>query len=78
MTPTTAFSKVPDQLRIRLLKLERSAMPQPGRVMFWRGRHIIGHGDVAKLGETRAIPKDADTISASDADYDDLKAWGFS
>lgn len=77
MKPSVSFAKAADQMRIRLLKLQRSAMPPPGRVMFWRGRKLLGHGDVAKLGDFLAIPKDADTVYASDADYDDLKAWGF-
>lgn len=75
MTPAVPFSKVPDQFRLRSLKLEASMVPQPGRVMFCRGRKIIGYGDVGKLGDRGVIPDQADTVCISTADFDDVRSW---
>lgn len=75
MTPAIPFSKVPDQYRLRSLKLEQSMVPQPGRVMFCRGHKIIGYGDVGKLGDVKAVPDAADTICISTADFEDVRSW---
>lgn len=75
MTPAIPFARAADQVHLRSLKLERSQIPPAGRVMFCRGRKILGHGDVGKLGEFLYIPKGVDTLSLSAADYDDVKAW---
>lgn len=74
MKPTTPFAKA-DQMRLRQLKLERSQMPPPGRVMFWHGRKLLGHGDVATLGDFLAVPKQADTVCVSEIDYPEVKEW---
>lgn len=74
MKPATPFAKA-DQLRMRTLTFEQSQVPPPGRAMFCRGRRILGHGDVGKLGEFLYIPKDADTVCLSAADYNDVKEW---
>lgn len=75
MQPAVPFSKVPDQFRLRSLKLEQSMVPQPGRVMFCRGRKIIGYGDVGELGERGVIPDAADTICIAAADFEDVRSW---
>ena len=75
MKPTTPFAKAADQMRLRGIAIERSQVPPAGRVMFCRGRGILGHGDVAELGDFLAIPKDADTVCVAAADYDDVINW---
>lgn len=74
LRPATPFAKA-DQMRIRTLAFEQSQIPPAGRVMFCRGRRILGHGDVAKLGQLRYIPDEADTIRISVADYPDVQQW---
>ena len=74
MKPAVPFTKA-DQTRLRQLKLEQSQVPGPGRVMFCRGRSILGYGDVSKLGDFLYIPKYADTICLSQADFDDVRGW---
>lgn len=60
---------------MRELTFEQSQIPPAGRMMFRRGRRILGHGDVSKLGEFLCIPKDADTVCLAAADFDDVKNW---
>jgi hypothetical protein len=74
MRPAVDFRKS-DQMRLRSLKLERSAVPAPGRVMFCRGRKVLGHGDVSKLGDFQYIPKNVDTLCLSATDFDDVHGW---
>lgn len=74
MKPAVAFAKA-DQTLLRQLKFERSAVPEPGRVLFCRGRRILGYGDVSKLGDFLYIPKYADTVCVSAADYPDVREW---
>lgn len=74
MKPAIAFAKA-DQQRMRSLNWEQSQIPPAGRVMFRRGRGIIGYCDVAKLGDFMAIPKNADTVCLSAADFADVKEW---
>lgn len=74
MKPAAAFTSA-DQMRLRGLKLERSEFPGPGRVMFCRGRQIVGYGDVSKLGDFLYIPKQADTLCLSATDFEDVRGW---
>ena len=74
MKPATPFAKA-DQARMRDLKFEQSQIPAPGRVMFCRGRRVLGHGDLGKLGDFLYVPKQADTVCVSAADFDDVKEW---
>jgi hypothetical protein len=74
MKPAGAFSAV-DQTRFRRLALEPSQVPAPGRVMFCRGRKVLGYGDVSKLADFFYVPKDADTLCLSAADFVDVKGW---
>jgi len=75
MKPAIPFSRAADQMRLRQLKLEQSQVPTPGRLMFCRGRHVVGYGDIDKLGSFRSIPDRADTICVSAADFEDVKGW---
>lgn len=74
MRPAVPFTKA-DQMRLRQLKLAQSEVPGPGRLMFCRGRKILGYGDVSKLGDYRYIPDRADAVCLSAADYSDVKEW---
>jgi hypothetical protein len=74
MIPATPFTKA-DQTRLRSLKLEQSGTATPGRVIFCRGRSVLGYGDVSKLGDFLYIPKSADTVCVSGADWSDVKGW---
>lgn len=74
MKPSVDFHKA-DQMRLRSLRLERSSIPAPGRVMFCRGRKVLGHGDVGKLADFQYIPKGADTLCLSSADFDEVHGW---
>jgi hypothetical protein len=46
-----------------------------GRVIFCKGRSVLGYGDVEKLGDFLAIPKQADTVCVAHDDWSDLKNW---
>jgi hypothetical protein len=74
MKPAVPFAKADQQL-LRSLTFRESLVPPPGRVMFWHGHKLLGHGDVAKLGDFMAIPKHADIVSVSAADYPDVREW---
>jgi hypothetical protein len=74
MRPAVDFYKA-DQTRLRQLKLERSQVLEAGRLMFCRGRSIIGYGHVGRLANFNYIPKNADTICLSPADFDDVREW---
>lgn len=74
MIPATPFTKA-DQTRMRSLTFERSGTATPGRVIFCKGRSVLGYGDVSKLGDFLYIPKQADTVCVSAADFDDVKGW---
>lgn len=74
MQPAVPFTKA-DQNFFRSLKLEQSNVPGRGRVMFCRGRTILGYGDVSKLGDFLYIPKRTDTVCVSNADWPDVKGW---
>jgi hypothetical protein len=74
MKPARTLS-ITDRYRLKELEFEQSQVPTPGRVMFCRGRSILGYGDVVHLGEFLYVPKRTDTICLSAADYADVKVW---
>ena len=74
MKPAVALG-VTDRYRLKELTLQQAGTVTPGRVMFCRGRKIIGYGDVGRLGEFTYVPKGTDTICLSAADYSDVKEW---
>ncbi len=75
MKPAVPFAKAADQTRLRTMSIESSQVPPAGRVMFWSGRKLLGYGDVSRLGDFMAIPKNADTICISASDYPDVREW---
>jgi hypothetical protein len=74
MKPAAAFTTA-DQTRLRQMKLENNPMPGAGRVMFCQGRKILGFGEVSKLADFLYIPKNADTLCLSPADFEDVRGW---
>lgn len=64
-----------DRQRWRELELQRTGTVTPGRVMFCRGRKVLGYADVATLGNIFMIPKGADTLCVALEDADDIKEW---
>ena len=73
--PATKLTSVTQRYKIKDLKWERSSAIIGGRLMFCRGRKILGYGSVENLHRVALIPPGADTLVVSAADYDDLKAW---
>ncbi len=61
--------------RLKELTLERSQAVTPGRVMWCQGRKVMGYGDVADLANVLKIPKGANTVCVSAADFEDIKGW---
>jgi hypothetical protein len=74
MKPAGTLS-VTDRYRLKELELQMTGTVPPGRVMWCRGRQVLGYNDVSQLGNVFAIPKGADTLCVSGADFDDVKAW---
>jgi len=74
MKPAATLS-ITDRQRWRELELQRTGTVTPGRVMFCRGRKVLGYADVATLGNVFAIPKGADILCVSLEDADDIKEW---
>jgi hypothetical protein len=74
MKPAAVLS-VTDRQRWRELELQRTGTVTPGRVMFCRGRKVLGYADVATLGNVFFIPKSADTLCVSLEDADEIKEW---
>jgi hypothetical protein len=64
-----------DRTVFRALELQQTGTVPAGRVMFCRGRKVLGYADVARLGNIFEIPKGADTICVSAADLQDVKEW---
>jgi hypothetical protein len=69
------FKLAGDRTVFKELELQRTGTVTPGRVMFCRGRKILGYADVAALGNIFEIPKGADTLCVSLEDADDVKEW---
>jgi hypothetical protein len=74
MKPTGTLS-VTDRYRLKELMLEHSAAVTPGRLLWCRGRKVLGYSNVDDLSNVFLIPKGANTIVLSFADFDDVKAW---
>jgi hypothetical protein len=66
---------VTDRYRLKELDLSLSATVPAGRVMFCRGRKVLGYGDVAEIANVLKIPRGADTICLAETDYHRVKAW---
>jgi hypothetical protein len=74
MKPLPAIS-VTDRYRLKDLTLIPAGTVPAGRVMWCRGRKVLGYADVATLANVFAIPKSADTVCVSLADHGDIVAW---
>lgn len=73
MKPTATLS-VTDRYKLKELQLERSGAVTPGRVMWCKGRKVLGYGDVTAIN-AMTIPKGATHLAVSAVDYDDVKGW---
>lgn len=67
---TIASMSVTDFYRLTALRLERSQVVPAGRVIWCRGRKLLGYGQLSNLS---VIPKEADTVCLSSADYDAVR-----
>lgn len=74
MKPSAIIS-VTDRYRIKELALQSAGAVTPGRVMWCRDRKVLGYGDVADLANVFKIPKGANTLCVSSADYPDIREW---
>jgi hypothetical protein len=74
MKPAATIS-VTDRYRLKELSLEKAGTVTPGRVMFCRDRKVLSYGDVADLGNVFKIPKGANMLCVSPADYADVREW---
>jgi len=75
MTAPTVTLSVTDRYRLKDLDWQESQIVQAGKVMFCRGRQVLGYAKVADLGRVSALPTGADTACVSAADYDDVRRW---
>lgn len=66
---------VTDRYRFRELALQPAGAVPPGRVMWCRGRKVLGYADIAELVNVFVIPRGADTMCVSAADHGDLREW---
>jgi hypothetical protein len=74
MKPVAAIS-VTDRYILKELALQSAGAVTPGRVMWCRDRKVLGYGDVKDLGNVFKIPKGANTLCVSSADYADVREW---
>jgi hypothetical protein len=54
---------------------EKSGAVPPGRVMFCRGRSVLGYGDVDDLSRIFEIPKGTNTVCLAAEDIADVREW---
>jgi hypothetical protein len=64
-----------DRTVFKALELLQLGTVPAGRVMWCRGRKVLGYADVAGLGNIFEIPKGADTMCVSAADITEVKEW---
>jgi len=64
-----------DRTVFKALTLLQLGTVPAGRVMWCRGRQVLGYNDVATLGNIFTIPKGADTLCVSATDFADIQAW---
>jgi hypothetical protein len=64
-----------DRTVFKELELQQTGTVPAGRVMFCRGRKVLGYADVATLGNIFMIPKGADILCVALEDADDFKEW---
>jgi hypothetical protein len=64
-----------DRTVFKELELQATGTVPAGRVMWCRGRKVLGYADVAGLGNIFEIPRGCNTMCVSPADHADLLAW---
>jgi hypothetical protein len=74
MKPAASLT-LTDRYKLKEFTLRQLMTVPAGRVMFCRGRKILGYGDVADLAQIFIIPKGTTEICVSSADHADLKEW---
>jgi hypothetical protein len=74
MKPPRPIS-VTDRCRLKELELQQVSTVPAGRVMWCRDRKVMGFADIAGLANVFTIPKGANTICVSPADFADVKEW---
>lgn len=74
MKPPRPIS-VTDRYRLKELALQQVGTVPTGRVMWCRDRKVMGFADIAELANVFSIPKGANTICVSPADFADVKEW---
>jgi hypothetical protein len=74
MRPATPLT-ITDRYKLKEFALKQLMTVPAGRVMFCRGRKILGYAYVADLAQIFSIPRTTTEICLSSADYDDVKEW---
>jgi hypothetical protein len=74
MRPAVNLS-ITDRYKLKELTLTKSMAVTAGRVMYCRGRKILGYADVADLAQIFGIPRGTTEICVSSADFADIKEW---
>ena len=75
MTTPTATLSVTNRYRLKDLDWQESEIVPPGKVMFCKGRKVMGYAKVQELGRFSAIPTGADVACVAAADFEDVKRW---
>lgn len=75
MTAPAAKLSITDRYKLKELDWQRSQVVQPGKVMWCRGRKVLGYGKVEDLSRVTLIPSKADTVCLSAVDYADVMVW---
>jgi hypothetical protein len=75
MTAPTVTLSVTDRCRLKDLEWQQSQIVQPGKVMFCKGRKVMGYTKVTDLARLSAIPTGADVACVSAADFEDVRRW---
>jgi hypothetical protein len=71
----SATISVTDRYTLKELALQSAGAVTPGRVMWCRDRKVLGYGDVNDLANVFKIPKGANVLCVSMADYPDIREW---
>jgi hypothetical protein len=74
MRPATTLT-VTDRYKLKEFALRQLMTVPAGRVMFCRGRKILGYADVTDLAKIFGIPRGTTEICVSSADYADIREW---
>ncbi len=76
MSAPSAKLTVTQRYALKDMSFERSGAVPAGRVMFCKGRKILGYGDVTDLERVKTLTdRGVTTVCLSATDYDDVKRW---